>query len=195
MNMKSKAFTLIELLVVISIIGILASIVLVALSSSRVKGRNARIQQEVTSLRNQLELGRNVQTSQYADLTGYSTASGASGVANDAGFVNTGITTIVTDILSQNGLTIATGYGGGTQAAGCGLPSAKQYKPATGASNGLSIYTDTNNCSVATKFAIYAAYGPTVGSSGYFCIDSTGQTTSASSGAIPVPAVTAATCQ
>ena len=40
--MKQKGFTLIELLVVISIIGLLASVVLVALNSSRSKGRDAK---------------------------------------------------------------------------------------------------------------------------------------------------------
>ena len=38
----AKAFTIIELLVVISIIGILATIVLASLSTSRAKGRDAR---------------------------------------------------------------------------------------------------------------------------------------------------------
>ncbi|MCK4355161.1 prepilin-type N-terminal cleavage/methylation domain-containing protein [Candidatus Parcubacteria bacterium] len=43
--MKSKAFTLIELLVVISIIGVIASIVLVSFSGQRDKARLARAQQ------------------------------------------------------------------------------------------------------------------------------------------------------
>ncbi|MBI2451200.1 MAG: prepilin-type N-terminal cleavage/methylation domain-containing protein [Parcubacteria group bacterium] len=53
---KNKGFTLIELLVVIAIIGILAGIVLVSLSTVRSRGRDARRQGDLESVRTALEL-------------------------------------------------------------------------------------------------------------------------------------------
>ena len=53
---KTKGFTLVELVVVIAIIGLLASVVLVSLGTSKDKARNAQAVQEARQLQNALEL-------------------------------------------------------------------------------------------------------------------------------------------
>ena len=55
-NMKQKGFTLIELLVVVSVIGLMASIVLVSLNTARQKARNARRLADAHQIVNALHL-------------------------------------------------------------------------------------------------------------------------------------------
>jgi len=62
---KRKGFTLIELLVVIAIIGVLASIVLVFLSSARKKGRDAKRIADMKSIQLALEMYYDANNSTY----------------------------------------------------------------------------------------------------------------------------------
>lgn len=67
-NKNKAGFTLIELLVVIAIIGLLASVVLLALNSARQKSRDAKRLADVRQIASALEL-------YYNDMNGYPTGS------------------------------------------------------------------------------------------------------------------------
>lgn len=66
---RQKGFTLIELLVVISIIGLLSSVVLVALNNSRTKARDTKRRADLKQLAAALEI-------YYSDNNGYPNTSG-----------------------------------------------------------------------------------------------------------------------
>jgi type II secretion system protein G len=71
-NKNEKGFTLIELLVVIAIIGLLASVVLLALNSARAKSRDAKRLADVRQLASAFELFFNDRSSY--PTTGYGTS-------------------------------------------------------------------------------------------------------------------------
>lgn len=107
-NKQNKGFTLIELLVVIAIIGILASVVLASLRSSRESARDVRVKQELVSLSNQMELYRNANGSYGAN--GSDDDSNACRGANATSLVGSafkdsvimGITTIITSNMNTS---------------------------------------------------------------------------------------------
>jgi len=72
---RQKGFTLIELLVVISIIGLLASVVLVALNGARVKARDTKRKADISQLQKALELYYN-ENNQYPGSGGATSPNG-----------------------------------------------------------------------------------------------------------------------
>ena len=156
MKKYTKGFTLIELLVVIAIIGILASVVLVSLNSARKKGNDTRVIADVNQIRTLLEAG--YAAGQYSDLMANNNGSYAVNVGN--GYSNA---------LNQAGgqwsnynllLTDATAQGGG-----------------------VAVFGTYSSANQPTGYAIYGHL--VSNASGYFCIDSTGNTIQVTANSAP----------
>ena len=83
-NHSSSGFTLIELLVVIAIIGLLASVVLVALNGARSKARDAKRKSDLVEIQEALELYYNSNNDQYPVSTGATSPNNSWSNSNDA---------------------------------------------------------------------------------------------------------------
>jgi prepilin-type N-terminal cleavage/methylation domain-containing protein len=91
-TMRSKhryGFTLIELLVVIAIIGILASVVMAGLNSSRTKARDAQRAEAIQQIQRAFELYANDHNGQYPASSGWAGMDcGYASCYNQAGWLN-----------------------------------------------------------------------------------------------------------
>jgi len=74
-----RGFTLIEIMVVVFIIGLLASIVTVSVNQSRMRGRDARRQADLDSIRTGIEMYANQNNGDYPGVAGATYTSAAWG--------------------------------------------------------------------------------------------------------------------
>src|SRR5689334_9221980 len=100
MGRKKEGFTLIELLVVISIIGLLAAVILVSLSTARVKARDARRITDMRQMQTAFELYFNT-CSQYPNSLVTSASGGCTNPTN--------LGTYLGSIPAPNGCTVSGG--------------------------------------------------------------------------------------
>lgn len=91
-----KGFTLLELLVVIAIIGILSSVVMVALANSKDKARTARMKQEISQIANAVEIARTNGYDTLISITG-------SNCSNCFAPIETTLTTSLTNLSQKSG--------------------------------------------------------------------------------------------
>ena len=70
---SSKGFTLVELLVVIAIIGLLASVIVVSVSSARAKSRDGKRISEMRSIQTAIELYKDASSGDAPDADDYAT--------------------------------------------------------------------------------------------------------------------------
>ena len=170
MKNTNEGFTLIELLVVVSIIGMLASVMLVALNSARNKARDAKIISDVEQLRLQIE--SDTTAGNYANTFTYAGVNVIGNSTNQFTVPTTNIN-VYTQITNTN---LSGAIASSTLNASC-ITSAS-CSAYTGAV--INIVTDGRGTTgvpgvwttLPTKYAIWGR----LSSGYYFCIDSNGNT-------------------
>ena len=173
-----RGFTLVELLIVIAIIGILAGVIIVSLSTARSKAVATKVQAEVTQVRTSLE--QSLVNNSYIDI------SGNAGNADDLVSTSTGyadLSTLLCEIGKQN--SYVNSVANDVTLTCDGNP---------GTHTGVVIYSNSPNWYVS-DYAVYATSTP----GGYFCVDSYGNSVATTSGSIPafsnITATSTALCQ
>jgi prepilin-type N-terminal cleavage/methylation domain-containing protein len=161
---KNFGFTLIELLVVISIIGLLSSIVLAALSSARLKGKSGAIQSEMIQVRNFMEINRDANGSYLTDFVYLSTNSGA--------LLAPGAAYYYFNSVGQCGTIISTGNGAQLQSICNAIVG-----------NGGILYIGGPLDATWTPHTVYSIEALLPGTNTYSCIGSSGKNSSGHSSA------------
>ena len=115
--MKYKGFTLIELLVVVAIIGLLLSVIMVALGNARLKARDARRLSDMQQVKSGMDIYYSL-GSGYVDAASWTTAQTSGGELTCSG---TDVLRVPQDPLNiGNPVFVYTYTPGGNTSSGCG---------------------------------------------------------------------------